>query len=310
MQLTLLLGSILQVFGPAAAVVTLLLLRNPPLMIIATFGAFVALAPLLCTGLVFTCIAAAGGHDVVALGAGAVAAGNDQRVALLMMGLIFQELFRFLMARAVTSADWHFRTRSQVLCSSRFRVIPCGVALGVGFGFTRTVLTYGALVDAHVAVLDGDTDATYYDFDACPQLPYLYFQALAALFELVAQVSWTVLATSAAASMNERRTAVAVAAKAMDAPADDEPRRPIPRATTVRPVEAIGLFGIVAVLHLAFSAAALLNTAGYDEVAMQPTGHGCNASLPVQCTLAVVSVALALALAKFDVVKRISDIDI
>ena len=182
MQLTLLVGSILQVFGPAAVVAIPLLVSHPPLMVIATFGAFVALAPLLCTALVFTVVVAASGDDTVHLSGAGATAGYDQRVVLLMANFVFQELFRYIMARAVVAADWYFRGRTQVLHSSRFRTLPCGAALGLGFAVTRTVLTFGALIDANVAVLDSDCYATHSDFHACPPMPFIYFQPLTSLF--------------------------------------------------------------------------------------------------------------------------------
>jgi hypothetical protein len=185
--------------------------------------------------------------------------------------------------------------------------VPVGAALGVGMACTLSLLTYAALLEAtvtieSVSVSTADGTSTLWDFDACPQLPYLYFQSLAWFFSTISQVAWSVVVTVAIAAIVGSREVLPMLASPIPA----NRQAPIPRPSSLRRSDGIAGLAIVFGLHFLSSMVSLVNSGAYDWDALSNVAsRGCVVSLPVQGLCTFVSLLVALAVMRMEVVKRI-----
>ena len=187
-------GSVLQAFGPTAVVAALWLYPRPALAVTATAGAFAALLSQILIGCVFLAAAAAAGDgDAATFDAAADRAGGDAVGAVVVGGVLVQSLFRLLLCRGLVKADGVFRLHGQVAHATRFRLVPLGLAAGLGFGALTAALQTGTLLMGAVAVVGTDTAFTYYDAARCPQMAFLYWQAWQAFLGQLLQPMWFAL---------------------------------------------------------------------------------------------------------------------
>jgi hypothetical protein len=300
-------GSLIQAFAPLAIAV-LAVGFHPALSMLAIAAAMMTLIPVQFTSFIYLSVVATHSDgDVASFNSSAVAAANQGRGWIVAMGVVFQELTRVALAYAVVRAEWYFRRHHQVLFSSRFRMVPVGAALGVGMACTLSLLTYAALLEAtvtieSVSVSTADGTSTLWDFDACPQLPYLYFQSLAWFFSTISQVAWSVVVTVAIAAIVGSREVLPMLASPIPA----NRQAPIPRPSSLRRNDGIAGLAIVFGLHFLSSMVSLVNSGAYDWDALSNVAsRGCLVSLPVQGLCTFVSLLVALAVMRMEVVKRI-----
>lgn len=335
LQWTVVVGSILQAYGASAIAIVCWLAWRPALGVLATAAGFVALLPVQFTSFVYL-IAVADTRSPSQFSREAADAADSASGAIVVLGAVFQELFRAIFCYAIVCAEWYFRERGQVLYATRYRILPCGLAAGVGYGATLSLLSYGALLQAAVENFGvGKAGLAFLNIDACPQLPFLYFQGLAWFFAIVAQAAWTGLMTVGMAAIVEPTTGTVMNPSSGRSPASPTPQRsrratptsgrrtpgsqstsppptppvPIPRPTSLRKGEGFGLVGAVVVTHLVFSCVSLVNSGAFNRDTFESVaGRGCATSLPIQGVLAALSVAVVGLVAKLDVIKRI-DVD-
>lgn len=354
MRWTLYAGSVLQAFGPAAAVAILWLYPRPALGVTATAGAFAALLAQVFLGFVYLAVAAGSGDGGAATFDAAADAASHRGVGVTVFaGVVIQCVFRMLLARGLLRADALFRTHSQVVYSSRFRLLPLGMALGFGFGLMAAALQAGTLLMGAFDVAGTDTHATYVDMRRCPQLPFLYWQAWNAFFShalqtlwggltLVGLAAWSGILASAADTGGgvAARSAVnsaeggdgdsaapmrPLATPTKPPPGEASPLRAhphsatrgasdgvfVPRVTSLRPRDGVGLVLVACIGHLVFAGVSLANTGAFDYAGLEPVpGRGCATSLAVHSVLLVATAACALTVARVDVVEKVDPVDI
>ena len=164
-------ASIIQGYGPPTAVLLLCLRGAPELQMLALFCSLIGVVTIFPSSFVY-------------LGAG------DRHPAFwfVLVTVLSREVARALVCLLVVKMENVFRAHQQVIHSSRFRLIPTGIAIGFGFGVTQVILKFGTTAEAYNRIQRHG--AEYYNLDACPQLPFLYFQALQSnlnvWFEMVA----------------------------------------------------------------------------------------------------------------------------
>jgi hypothetical protein len=302
---TVLYGSILQAFAPLAVLALGTLAANPALGVIAIGSSFVGLLPVQFTSFVYLIVVdlhAPPGTDVAGYSANAEAAAEAGRGWIVVFGVLFQELFRVLVAYGLVRAEWYFRRHHQVLFTSRFRLLPCGAAAEVGYATTLSMLQFVPVLDA-LATMDIPDAYTFYRLDACPQMPYVYFQALSTCFNTISQVVWTACVTAAVAALYGRPESH----EPLSSPVPPAARGLIPRPTTLQRNDGLVVIGIVLLLHMFSSCISLVNRDAFDWAAMDSApGRGCQVSLPLQAVIAAVSVAFTWRLTSIEVVKRVN----
>uniref|UniRef100_A0A7S1QHD0 Uncharacterized protein n=1 Tax=Neobodo designis TaxID=312471 RepID=A0A7S1QHD0_NEODS len=318
MLTTLFWGSVLQAYGPLVVMMFAVLAFHPTLAVLAMASAFVSLVPIQMTSFVYMLVIAShGGASVSAFDSNAANAADSGRGWIVVCGVIFQELTRLALAYGVVRAEWFFRTHHQVLFASRFRLLPVGAACGFGMAATLSLLQFGALLQAIEALGDPgvsvvNDQAVLWERGTCPQLPFVFFQALSWCFMSVCHVSWSaVMTTSVAALVDNGTLGPSTAPVENTSPIPPRFRAPIPRPTTLRPTDGRIAIFMVIVLHFIASTVSLVNSDAFDiTTAEAVAGRGCITTLPVQATVMIASIALAWAAARLDVCKRVDSQDL
>ena len=307
-------GSMLIAWSPLAVMIVAVLAFHPTLAMITMASAFVALLPVQFTSFVYLTAIAVGDPDadVASFSSDVVRHADAGRWAMVLLGVAFQELTRALLCYALVRAEWYFRGHHQVLFASRFRLLPVGAAVGVGMALTLSVLPMGAVLASSIALDDAavfsrDGEATMYNMDACPQLPYLAFMALSWCFMTVAQVAWSVVTIASVAALIGRIDEPEVTTS----PIPRLARRPIPLPTTLL-MTSDGVCGLayVVALHALASGISLVNTDAFDWASAEPNARGCIVSLPTQAVVMLLSCLSCVGLTKIEAVKRIDPEDL
>jgi hypothetical protein len=312
-------GSVLQAYSPLAVMMLAVLAFHPALAVLAMASAFVTLVPIQLTSFTYMLVihGADNGASPDSFDANAARAADTGKGWIVVTGVLYQELTRLLLAYGVVKAEWFFRTHHQVLFASRFRILPVGAACGFGMAATLSLLQYGALLQAAETLGDPgmgviNSDAVFWDRSICPQMPFVYFQALSWCFMSVSHVAWSALVTVGVASLVEGGAlGPSTAADDATSPIPVHARAPIPRPTTLRPTDGKIALALALVLHMVGSCVTLVASDAFDDnTAEVVPGRGCVVTLPIQAIVMAISVLLACAAAKLDACKRVNTNDL
>eukprot|EP01012_Entosiphon_sulcatum_P064789 TRINITY_DN9363_c0_g1_i1.p1 TRINITY_DN9363_c0_g1~~TRINITY_DN9363_c0_g1_i1.p1 ORF type:complete len:296 (-),score=38.07 TRINITY_DN9363_c0_g1_i1:29-883(-) len=246
------LGCVLQAYGPCVPLYIYFLRARPQLNLICIAGGFFYVLAAMFVAVLW--------H---------IPGMEDHSAVTVALGVLFIELFRVLFFKVIHWAETGFSAKGAHLYLSPFAMAPIALASGLGFGLVESLLQFGTLLSFEVQ----NPLATYYDTSSCPNIPFLYSQALHALCFLLLNVCWMVIAFHCLNILSSP----ALAGE------DDEGTVSREATRTTRARAIIGLV-ILWLLHLCSSLVTLFN----DGVK-----NGCSVSLPLLFSLAGISGAVA-----------------
>lgn len=284
-------GSVCIAFGPLVVLILLWLVPIPPLLVVALGALFFSLL-----------------STVIPSAVHAAASQSDSVAALyLFIGVLAEEGIRYVFCRLVCQADSVFREKNQVLFSSRFRNIAVGVAVGIGFGATQSLLQFGTLAEAYrVIAPNGDTGVTLFNVDACPQMSFLFAQSIAYLLFFISHICWAVMMMVGCSTYLYEIAPVAervlqVGPTGGTAQAAEPIRSPSSLSTQM----GRGLVLTAVVLHVLFSAVSLVTSSAFDWQLYAAKGtRGCMVSLAAQGSLTAVAVVVIAIITKVEVIPK------
>ncbi|KAK7197626.1 hypothetical protein NESM_000713600 [Novymonas esmeraldas] len=196
-------------YAPHVVLGSLALLWQPMLLIVGLLAAFVALLPLVATGIVYQALRWGGAADVTVAACVVVAQyvfSNVARVGVLHVCVHLQRL------------GWR---HGWLLVRSRYPLVPLSIAVGAGFAAASLLVSGGALLAeawglSSVAVVDqrGGDGSPLRLHGTCAQLPRLVQLSFQQTFFSCGQVAWTAMLGQAYAALCPRHTAESTQADA------------------------------------------------------------------------------------------------
>eukprot|EP01059_Diplonema_ambulator_P018127 TRINITY_DN30305_c0_g1_i1.p1 TRINITY_DN30305_c0_g1~~TRINITY_DN30305_c0_g1_i1.p1 ORF type:complete len:328 (+),score=71.65 TRINITY_DN30305_c0_g1_i1:51-986(+) len=186
-----------------------------------------------------------------------------------IVGVVVTELFRFAFFKVYDRVEAAFGKRfGEVVYLTEFGVVPAGLAAGVGWGVSQSLLSFGIIFSYHTDPTVTGPNATWYS-DDCKSIPVLFLQALQSLFYSLCNMAWMVTAFAAYHSIQ----------------APSSPSLPYQKmGRTLPPPYPLLLLPATYLLHLSASLFTLVTA----------TPGGCQASMPLLALVTVISSCLAI----------------
>ncbi|GBG30301.1 Gamma-secretase subunit APH-1B [Hondaea fermentalgiana] len=170
------LGVVIFSFGPAAALFFGVLARRAQLVLLAVSAAFMCVMSMVASGVLWYVIKPL----------------QEEASGIIVIGVIFQELFRWALLALYLRADKHIFELIEHKKDHKklLNDFSSSVAMGSGFGIMSTVLLYGGVLEA--SLVDGD-----YFTAACPNISGFVVSSLLCLLYQVMHIALTIVTLDA-----------------------------------------------------------------------------------------------------------------
>jgi hypothetical protein len=283
-------ASVIQAFAPIlAGLLTYGAHREPVFQVVAIVSTVAGLLPCLIPGIVLTAMEGTAGFSFASW-----ERGEDIAAPLLVVFVVVSALTRFGMCYAVLYVDTICRAHKQVLMASRFRLLPLGVAVGLGIGVARNVVVFATAAGASAQLLFLSSEGPvrnappatglWVDARACSYVPHLYLRALQALLSISGELAWSATTIVGMAAL---RGPTGV----------EQTRHP---QTQITPNGGRVAIAAAFVAHAAFSLCTLANTSADQYPTYANTA--CMITVPIQVCIVLLSCTCVLGIARRDAI--------